>query len=202
MFCDPGCQLVFTVSLDCPDLPRQFVRSCHTSLLSKLAPVSSLPKTIGLTGPLSHKQLLRVCLASIPKELVSNISSKVKPRSKTLVYSLTLLHVAVSKFVTGQSRLLPCSFTNLLRCLSVLVTMETDTVASLEHTVREVYSGCVPGDELDRLVSLCLSEEGREPGARVVLGEEEFTVPGLGVDPARYGDHVPEDTGDESSHIR
>ena len=80
--------------------------------------------------------------------------------------------------------------------------METDAVASLEHTVREVYGGCVPVNELKRLVSLCLSEECREPGARVVLGEEEFTVPGLGVDPARYVDHVPEDSGDQSSYIR
>ena len=152
-----------------------------------------------MSEALSHGQLLKICLASIPENLISK-TSQLKEKAKSIVFNLSVLHVAVMNIRTSK---ILCTFNNLLRCVSTLLALSADILSCVVLTVREVYNGCLPSSELNRFVAVCLSQESCVPGATLVLGEGvEFTVPPQGVDPARYGEHVTDHTGDGNPLIK
>lgn len=207
-----GCQLVFTASVTSSHLPQDFIRLCHTALLSKLTKKQNkhLPKSIWITGDLSYTQLLQLNLASVPNSIMSKCS-KLPQISKTLVFNMSVLHTAVvvqNKSETSQSvSALPCHFVNLLRCISSIVSMGSDhssrILDTMILTVKDVYSGCVSDNKLKHILNTCLGQESTVPGTQLVLGDMEFTVPSTGVDPSRYVENLKaQETRDSCHQIR
>ena len=201
-----GCQLVLTASIDSSNLPHELIQSCQTILLSNMATTTTssktIPKRIWMSKALRHEQLLKICLASIPDVLMSE-TSQLKEKAKPIIFTLSVLHVAVMKSNFIRASKIPCTFNNLLQCVSTLLTLSADILSCIALTVRDVYSACVPSSELKRFVAICLSQESCVPGATLVLGEGvEFTVPPRGVNPARYGEHVIDRTQDGDPLIR
>lgn len=143
-----------------------------------------------------------MCLKSIPKELLLQLN-KLTGKLKPLVFNLSALHVAILKLNCGTSRL-PCTFHQLLSCMTTLLSLSANVVVSIATVAREVYADCCESDiELERLVTVCLSPESLVGGASLLLNEGvELTVPHQGVDPARYLDHVTIDSSESSLLLR
>ena len=201
-----GCLLVFTACVACPHLPHDFIRLCHTALLSKLTTTQNkhLPKSIWLTEELSYTQLLQLNLASVPSSIMSKCS-QLPQRAKTLVFNMSVLHTAIvvqNRIDSFQSvSVLRCHFVNLLRCLAGLISIGSDRMLdTMILIVKDVYSGCLSENKLRHILNTCLGQESTVPGTQLVLDEVEFTVPPTGLDPSRYVENLRTQETRDSCH--
>ena len=195
---------MFTTSFDAT-LPADFIRSCRTISLSKVAfnATKSLPKQLWMSEKVNFYTMLALCLTSLPPATVAQCDS-LPEGLRPLLFNLAVLHTATAMAGSSSTR---TSFEQshlslLIGCVDELLVLmshgpkpRTDTQVVLEavtaHT-REVYSCCLSQHMLEGLVRTCLSEEATKPSAHIKLQalNVDLTVPSQAVPPRMFHNHA------------
>lgn len=191
-----GCVVVAVVSEHCQHA-LALARICQIASLSNLSLRSTthLPQEAWQDGLLPS---LLYLLSSLPQSTISRLSS-LSTSSHPLLFHLSLLHCALyhrSKLAhqPTPSLSLFCSSLSLLLSLPHDHPLP-DTLHCLKAHVLASYGSHHGGPVLEALVSSCLDQSTMVPGSVITLAlggghDMQVVIPGAGVLPRNYGDHV------------
>ena len=198
-----GCRVICTASLR-SSLSAEFVGTCHTAHLSRLATAATqtLPREAWMVDRYSESQPPSFCnllwfnLANLPRSLLSK-AERLTATLQPVLFSLAVVHTAVSMFPIRGNTLVASHYKNLLTSAGRLLSrghLELPTVLrSLSVLVVDLYSGCAPKERLQALVEEVLTVESCSPGARVRPHPGvEITVPTSAVTPDKLAEHAGE----------
>ena len=196
------CSVICTASVR-STLPGDLVGACRTAHLSRLATHATkhLPVEVWMADRYtdqssSFRDLLQFNFAHIPESIFSQCDSLTSDLH-LVVFDLIIIHTAVAIQPLRGNELAPIRYTYLLTCLSKLVSMSENKLnistilLSLRKLVAGLYSCCVAKENLEALISECLSERACSPDSHIKPHPNvEVTVPATNVPLKKFVEQV------------